>query len=85
MLRNPTAAGKEVTYTVVTRGNKLGKAIRTDRWRYAVWPDGEELYDLRNDLAEHKNLATFEDYSEMVKTMRAHLVRVESIALEAKR
>ncbi len=85
MLRNPASRGKEVVYTVVRRGQKLGKAIRTDRWRYAIWPAGEELYDLRNDTAEHKNLATSEEHSEIVEAMRAHLVRVESIAKAAKR
>ena len=85
MLRNPASRGKDVVYTVVRRGQKFGKAIRTDRWRYAIWPDGEELYDLRNDSAEHKNLATSEEHSEIVEAMRAHLLRVESIAVAAKR
>ena len=85
MFLNPASPGKEVVYTVVRRGQNLGKAIRTDRWRYAIWPDGEELYDLRNDTAEHKNLATSEEHSEIVEAMRAHLVRVESIAVAAKR
>jgi iduronate 2-sulfatase len=80
MLRNPAAAGKEVAYTVVTRGNKLGKAIRTDRWRYANWPDGEELYDLTGDPAEYKNLALSAEHREIIKAMRRHLAKVEAVA-----
>ncbi len=69
MLVDPEAGGKAVVYTVVTRGDQLGKAIRTDRWRYAVWPDGEELYDLENDLAEHHNLASDGQHQEQRETM----------------
>ena len=85
MLRDATAAGKEVVYTVVTRGAKLGKAIRTDRWRYTRWPGGEELYDLQNDPAERTNLVEAERHSATVETMRAHLTRIEAIAVSQKR
>jgi iduronate 2-sulfatase len=85
MLRDPMAPGKKLAYTVVSRGTKLGKAIRTDRWRYARWPDGEELYDLKNDLAEHHNLATSEKHAATVAAMRANLAEAESHAAAAKR
>ena len=80
MIVDPKNAGKEVAYTVVTRGEKLGKALRTDRWRYACWPDGEELYDLKNDSAEHKNLANSKEHSKIMETMRTHLARAVSFA-----
>ncbi len=85
MLRDPNAAGKDSVYTVVTRGKNLGKAIRTDRWRYSKWEDGEELYDLRNDLEEHHNLARSPEYSSTLKTMRRHLERMEKRAAMAAR
>lgn len=85
MLRDPAAAGKETVYTVVSRGKQLGKAIRTTRWRYALWPDGEELYDLTNDPAEHKNLVTSNEHAATLAEMRSHLLRMESIALAGKR
>lgn len=85
MLRNPTTPGKKLAYTIVSRGTKLGKAVRTDRWRYAKWPDGEELYDLKNDLAEQHNLATSEKHAATIATMRANLVEAESHAKTAKR
>jgi iduronate 2-sulfatase len=84
MLGNPKAAGKQLAYTVVTRGAKLGRAIRTDRWRYARWPDGEELYDLNNDPAEHHNLAASVEQAKTLKTMRKHLAQIESTATAAK-
>lgn len=32
-------------------------SVRTERWRYSKFPDGEELYDERSDPNEWKNLA----------------------------
>jgi arylsulfatase A-like enzyme len=85
MLRDPKAPGKEVAYTVVTRGTALGKAIRTDRWRYAKWPNGEELYDLHNDPSENRNLIKSAGHAETLKTMREKLERAEQRAISAKR
>ena len=85
MLDEPTTAGKEAVFTVVTRRKNLGKSIRTARWRYAAWPDGEELYDLTNDPAEHRNLASSEPHAKTIEVMRGHLQRVESKATAAKR
>lgn len=80
MLNDPTTAGKETAYTVVSRGDQLGNAIRTDRWRYTKWPIGEELYDLIDDPAEHTNLASSAEHVEIMKTMRDHLARIEKVA-----
>jgi len=55
------------------------------RWRYAAWPVGEEFYDLRDDPAEHRNLAQSAAHSETLELMRGHLRRVESRAVAAKR
>ena len=47
LLADPSAPGKSVAYTIVTRGPiQRGDSIRTDRWRYTEWSDGsKELYD----------------------------------------
>ena len=38
--------------------NYLGQTVRTERWRYTLWPDGSaELYDHDNDPREYDNLA----------------------------
>ena len=80
ILKDAAAPGKDVAYTVVARGPKLGKAIRTDRWRYTLWPDGEELYDLTNDVVEHHNLAKMPDQEENLKTLRSLLDQTEKRA-----
>ena len=86
MIRNPKAAGKEMAYTVVARGPKLGKAIRTDRWHYTLWPDGNvELYNLKTDPTEEQNLAAVEKHKDSIKLMRAKLAQAESNANSARR
>ncbi len=80
MLKAPETAGKEAVYTVVTRGKSLGKAVRTERWRYSKWPDGEELYDLKKDIDEHHNLARSPEHSTTLKAMRKHLAQLEKKA-----
>ncbi|MGB7328616.1 MAG: sulfatase [Rubripirellula sp.] len=85
MFRDPAAAGKKIAYTVVTRGKDLGKAIRTDRYRYTQWPTGEELYDLREDPREDTNLADSPRHAETVELLRKNLARAESVAVARKR
>ncbi|GAB5562703.1 MAG: sulfatase [Synoicihabitans sp.] len=74
-LSDPRAAGKPATYTVVSRQDQLGKAIRTQDWRYALWPDGEELYHLKEDPMEHVNLASDPKHQTILAEMRAKLPR----------
>jgi iduronate 2-sulfatase len=85
MLRDPASSGKEVVYTVVTRGKDLGKAIRTQRFRYTLWPTGEELYDLSEDPGELTNLAHTPQPHETLEAMRNNLANAEAKAIARKR
>ncbi|MDV6032953.1 MAG: sulfatase-like hydrolase/transferase [Phycisphaera sp. RhM] len=85
MLRDPTEAGKEIAYTVVSRGEQLGKAIRTQRYRYAWWPGGEELYDLAEDPEENRNLTDTPEHLDTLKSMRRHLAQADHTATQARR
>jgi iduronate 2-sulfatase len=85
MLRDPTSRGKEIVYTVVTRGKPLGKAIRTQRYRYTLWPTGEELYDLSNDPREEINLASSPNHAKTLELMRKNLTKAEAKAVSKKR
>ena len=83
ILKDPAVPGKETVYTVVARGENLGKAVRTQRWRYTLWTDGEELYDLENDIEELHNLARSPEHKSTLDTMRAHLARLDKYAASA--
>jgi N-acetylglucosamine-6-sulfatase len=57
-------------------GIPLTLGVRTERWKYATYPDiddVEELYDLRNDRYEMKNLAGDPAYAETLATMREEM------------
>ena len=84
MLADPEAKGKEVAYTVVTRGRYLGKAIRTQRYRYTEWPTGEELYDLVTDPREEANLASSPNHAATLQRMRKRLKEIETQAVGAR-
>ncbi len=67
---------------------QVGRAIRTERWKYSVVAEGldgfeypasnqyteEFLYDLKSDGYELTNLAGFESHQEVAKVLRQRLV-----------
>jgi uncharacterized sulfatase len=59
VLADPSASIKDAAFTLVTRGQKhYGRSVRTARWRFTRWSDGEvELYDHDNDPEENHNVA----------------------------
>ncbi len=72
MLADPAATVKDAAFTQV----RNGYAIRTDRWRYIEWAEGEQgsqLYDMDTDPAETTNLAGDSRYANTVKDLRARL------------
>jgi iduronate 2-sulfatase len=59
VLAQPTASVKDAAFTLVSRGPKLyGQSVRTTRWRFTRWSDGQiELYDHDVDPEENHNVA----------------------------
>ncbi|MEM1296517.1 MAG: sulfatase/phosphatase domain-containing protein, partial [Verrucomicrobiota bacterium] len=85
LLDHPERLGKKkYAYSVVSRGQNLGYALRNQRWRYGKWPDGEELYNLTNDPEEKHNLAGKEQVAERLEEMRLALAEAQKRA-QAKR
>ncbi|TWU44812.1 Arylsulfatase [Rubripirellula tenax] len=85
MLADPSSNGKEIAYTVVTRGDELGQAIRTQRYHYTWWPTGVELYDLSTDPDENNNLAKTLTHQKTLAIMQGKLDEVEAKAGSRKR
>ena len=76
LLGHPEQRGrKKYAYSVVTRGQQLGYSLRSQRWRYGRWPDGEELYNLSNDPQEKRNLAGREHVADRLAEFRELLDR----------
>ena len=75
LLGHPERLGKtKYAYSIVSRGEHLGYALRDQRWRYGKWPDGEELYNLSNDPEEKRNLAKNANQAERLAEFRKILV-----------
>ena len=73
LLDNPKAKWKQPAYMVT----KHGKAVRTERWRYAKWEDGSAmLFDHTRDPHELKNLANDPAHAETVAKMKRLLRRL---------
>jgi arylsulfatase A-like enzyme len=81
LLDHPERLGrKKFAYSVVSRGQKLGYALRDRNWRYGSWPDGEELYNLNRDPEEKNNLAGKEHVQERLLAMRKALAEKQQEA-----
>lgn len=88
LLRNPKANIRNHAYHCFPRGGRLGRAIRTDRYRLVEWKKiGEpvesaeyELYDYQNSDVEMKNIAKDKPsvLEEMKKILASHPEAVPS-------
>ena len=78
LLENPEREGKQAAFTLVTRGGgKYGQAVRTERWRYIRWSDGNsELYDEAADPQEVHDLSGDPTKSDVTQELQGLLARV---------
>jgi len=85
LLVDPGAKRKRPAYSQITRtagqDSKpiMGYSVRTERWRYTEWDEGElgrELYDHANDPDEHNNLALDSGHATTVAEMGNLLKRI---------
>jgi iduronate 2-sulfatase len=73
VLDDPATAVKTAAFTQLKRGNFHGYSVRTSRWRYTLWDNGEkgeQLFDLNADPKEMKNVAEKTEHTEVVKELR---------------
>lgn len=79
VLEDPEARVRDYAYHAYPRGGKMGRAIRTDRYRLVEWKDigadpetaDIELYDYSDGSVEDKNIAN--EKPDVVKRLRAIL------------
>jgi iduronate 2-sulfatase len=77
LLNNPNAKWNHPAYTVTKFNQNIGKAVRTERWRYAEWDDGGAmLFDQQKDPHELKNLVSDPAHAKVVTEMKALLSRL---------
>ncbi len=81
LLKNPHAPWSHPAFTVSKAGGAKGKAVRTERWRYAEYEGsggGAMLFDHDNDPHEMKNLAADPKFARTVEEMKALLTQLPS-------
>jgi iduronate 2-sulfatase len=79
LLRNARARWPHPAHSVTLFQNKLGRAVRTERFRYAEWDEGRAgamLFDETKDPHELKNLADDPSYAKTVQEMKRLLKQI---------
>lgn len=81
LLKNPNGPWDGAAYSNAIHDGVLGLSVRTDRWRYTEWTDGQrvvanELYAHPADAGELHNLAADPAHAKQVATMKALLHRI---------
>lgn len=78
LLQDPAGKGRPAAFTLVTRGaGNYGQAVRTDRWRYVKWSDGnQELYDEANDRQEMHDLSDDASKKDVIDELQGLLAQV---------
>lgn len=73
LLDRPDAEWNRPAFTQVWRGSFAGHSVRTERYRYTEWDDGQkglELYDYQNDPKELQNLALDPQHSKTIADLK---------------
>jgi uncharacterized sulfatase len=74
LLDEPKRPWNRPAFTQVQRANFPGYSVRTERWRYIEWDDGNrgsQLYDQEADPQELHNLVRDPKYAEVVAEMKS--------------
>lgn len=79
LLKSARTRWPHPAYSVTLFQNKLGRAVRTERFRYAEWDEGRAgamLFDEAKDPHELKNLADDPAYAKTVREMKKLLKKI---------
>lgn len=73
VLSKPSKAFRTSVTAIVNRGDKRGRMVKNEQWRYIEWDDarmGVELYNQTNDPIEYVNLANDPAYASVLNEMK---------------
>ena len=79
LLRDPAAPWDRPAFSVVAYRDVLGRSVRTERWRYSQWVEGERgevLFDELRDPHELANLAADPAHAATLAELRALLAQL---------
>lgn len=82
LLDNPQAKWDRPAVTQVQRQKVMGYSLRTERYRYSMWSEGqegEELYDYASDPREVKNLAAEAGSAALKAELRGRLMEIVTL------
>jgi arylsulfatase A-like enzyme len=69
-------------WPAITTSNQNNHAVRTERWRYIRYADGsQELYDMKADAREWKNLAGDPGHAQTIRELGKWLPKVNTPAV----
>jgi iduronate 2-sulfatase len=80
VLADPSSQIKDAAFTLVTRSPKLhAQSIRTERWRFTRWSDGQtELYDHDSDPEELHEVSA--QHADVVTELTARLQQLPPLS-----
>jgi iduronate 2-sulfatase len=80
VLKDPSISTKDAAFTLLTRGSKLhAQSIRTDRWRFTRWSDGQtELFDHDADPEELYEVSA--EHVDVVAELTTRIKKLPSLA-----
>ncbi len=75
LLDDPERAWRQAAFSFrAASPPRLARSIRTARYRFTEWPDGSrELFDLRADPGERRNVASLPEHATLVAELRERL------------